>query len=344
MPGCTHREWQACRASSDDAEAIVALINAHSRHHCGEDRVGVDEVLTWFKSPGVPQDDTRSWRGPDGTLAAYAQVYRPEFPPVWDVLHDVTVRPDVADNDGLWDDIFAWCDQYQWKVRQPLSAPDMAICCGARIHENDAGKRRQYESRGFMHVRNESLMRVGLEEALPGNPEGPDGIEVRVLDPETDMEGYAMAYGEAFRDHWGHVDIPLDELVRRKKAEFESWGEMYVPSLWFVAIDGDAIVGSVGSFVNYGNAVGRCYLYHVFVRRAWRNRRIATTLLRTAFQALKQRRGRTVELHVDSDNVTFGLELYRGLGMRPVWSQRLYEKTMPISSRQPSSAPHCETQ
>lgn len=320
------------RASSDDAEAIAALINAHSRHHCGEDRIGVDEVLTWFKSPGVQQDDTQSWWGRGGALTAYAQVYKPEFPSMWDVLHDVTVLPDAAGDDGLWDDIFSWCDRYQWNVRQELRAPGTGICCGARIHEKDSDKRRQYESRGFRHVRNETLMRVGLSEAHMEGPEAPEGIEVRKLDLGTDLEGYALAYGESFRDHWGQVDLPPDEWIRRKKSEFKSWGEMYVPDLWFVALDGDTIVGSVGSFPDYGNVEGRCYLYHVFVRRAWRNRRIASTLLRTAFQALRERGGRTVELHVDSENMTYGLELYRGLGMRPVWHQHLYQRTVPASA------------
>jgi len=110
-----------------------------------------------------------------------------------------------------------------------------------------------------------------------------------------------------------------------------------VPDLWFVALDGDTIVGSVGSFLDYGNVRGRCYLYHVFVRRAWRNRRIASTLLHTAFRALHERGGRTIELHVDSDNMTYGLELYRGLGMRPVWHQHLYEKMVPTPVQHPSS-------
>ena len=329
----------ARRASLDDAEAIAYLINAHARHHCGEDRVGLDEVRTWFKSPGVQQDDTQCWWLADGTLAAYAQVYSPDFPAVWDVLHDVTVHPSFADRDGLWGEVFAWCDRYQWVARQQSGAPRAGLCCGTRIHENDEVKRKEYESRGFRHVRNETLMRVELAEAGLADIRMPDGIKVRELDPETDMDGYAMAYGEAFRDHWGHVDLPQDEWVRRKKAEFESWGEMYVPGLWFLALEGDTIAGSVGSFLNYGNADGRCYLYHVFVRRAWRNRRIATALLRTAFRALQELGGRTVELHVDSDNMTYGLELYRGLGMRPVWHQHLYERTVSIPSQQSIPAP-----
>ena len=337
MSRTARRDWDARHASSDDSKAIAALINAHSQHLHGEDRIGLDEVLTWFKSSGVRQDDTQSWWGRDGTLVAYAQVYKPEFPSMWDVLHDVTVLPSVAGDDGLWEDIFAWCNRYQWKVLEGLRSLGAGICCGARIHEKDADKRRQYESRGFLHVRNETLMRIELPETIPEEHEGPEGITVRVLDQDADMEGYALAYGEAFRDHWGYVDLAPDEWLRRKKAEFKSWGEMYVPNLWFVALDGDTIVGSVGSFLDYGNVRGRCYLYHVFVRRAWRNRRIASTLLHTAFRALHERGGRTIELHVDSDNMTYGLELYRGLGMRPVWHQHLYEKMVPTPVQHPSS-------
>lgn len=261
-------------------------------------------------------------------MTAFAQVYAPEFPPAWDMLHDVTVHPDMADDDGLWNEIFGWCEDFQWTARRKKTGgPAGQLCCGARVYENDVHKRRQYESRGFRHVRNETLMRVELEEAMARRTGRPEGIAFRGFDIERDLEGYAMAYSEAFQDHWGFASLPLDEWVKRKKVEFASWGSMYVPELWFVALEGETIVGSVGSFLNYANAEGRCYLYHVFVRRAWRNRKIATALLQIAFQALHERGGKTVELHVDSNNMTYGMELYKGVGMRPVWHQRLYERT-----------------
>lgn len=336
MSGSTCGDRCVHRASSDDVEAIAALINAHARSVYGEDRVSLDEVRSWFSAPGVEQDDTRSWRVRDGSLMAYAQVYWPEFPSTWDVIEDVTVHPDFSGDEGLWDDIFAWCDRFRWSVQRTPRASGGDLTCGARVQENDSHKRRQYESRGFNHVRTETLMRIGLDETVPWQPQWPEGIRVREFDLTKDAEGYALAYGEAFRDHWGHVDIPLDEQVRRKRTEFEAWGEMYVPGLWLVALEGDTIVGSVGGFLNYGNTAGRCYMYHVFVRRAWRNRRIATALLRTEFNALRQLGGRTVELHVDSENMTYGLELYRGLGMRPVWNQFSYETKVPASSGPPS--------
>ncbi|UCF10805.1 MAG: GNAT family N-acetyltransferase, partial [Candidatus Bipolaricaulota bacterium] len=209
--------------------------------------------------------------------------------------------------------------------------PEEGLLCGVRIHEHDRSKRREYEVRRFRQVRTETLMRVALGAEVTGAPRWPDGISVRVMDLDVDLEDYAIAYGEAFRDHWGHVELPLEQRIRRKRAEFESWGDEFVPDLWFVATDGDTIVGSVGSFPCHGGDATRSYLYHVFVRAAWRNRGIATALLRHTFAQLHERGCQTVELHVDSKNLTHGLQLYRGVGMRPVWHQDLYERHLALA-------------
>jgi ribosomal protein S18 acetylase RimI-like enzyme len=52
-----------------------------------------------------------------------------------------------------------------------------------------------------------------------------------------------------------------------------------------------------------------------------RHRGIAAALLRHTFLALRERGCRMAELHVDSENTTGALELYRSVGMRPVWHQ-----------------------
>ena len=35
------------------------------------------------------------------------------------------------------------------------------------------------------------------------------------------------------------------------------------------------------------------------------------------------------EFHVDSENLTWALQLYRGVGMKPLWHQHLFEKMLP---------------
>ncbi|MCB1005324.1 MAG: GNAT family N-acetyltransferase [Acidimicrobiales bacterium] len=60
------------------------------------------------------------------------------------------------------------------------------------------------------------------------------------------------------------------------------------------------------------------YVRHVGVRRERRGQGLARLLLRTAFAADAARGRAGTLLHVDANNTTPALGLYRSLGMRPV--------------------------
>jgi len=320
--------WHHRSATLDDAERILGVINEHSRTHCGTDRVGADELPSWFGPDGKPErQDMEIWLTEEGPCA-YAQLCSSEWPPTWDVWLDITVHPAAADRPALWDEVIAWAEKATQALVSPRN-PEQGHRCGARVLATDSARLRAYARRGYRQVRTETLMRIALEKDALVMPSWPEGIGVRTLDLTIDLEAYALAYGEAFRDHWGHTELPAGELVRKKRGEFRSWGTFYRPELWFVAVDGDEIVGGVGSFVGHGGDPKRSYLYNVFVRRAWRHRGIATALLRKAFQSVHACGCRSAELHVDSENLTWALELYRGVGMRPLWHQHLYEKQLP---------------
>lgn len=310
--------WQVRPASFDDVSAIVRHINGHWQTLCGENRIEESEVRSWFFKAGAPQDDTQGWWTAGGELRAYAQVYKGDFPNHWDGCYDVTVDPAVGSDVGLWEQVFAWCDRQAQKLH--VADPERGLCCGARAHEADTTKLRELEQRGFTRVRVETLMRVALVGRL-AEPQWPAGIAVRALDLSRDLESYAAAYAEAFAEHWGHVGMPLEERTRELRGHFESWAEFLVPETWFVAVDGDEIVGSIGSFPGIGGDPTGSYVYRVFVRPAWRHRGIAAALLRHTFLALRERGCRMAELHVDSENTTGALELYRSVGMRTVWHQ-----------------------
>lgn len=318
--------WQVRSASSDDVAAIVRLINGHWQTLCGEDKIAETEVRSWFFKAAVPQDDTQGWWDAGGALRAYAQVYKGDFPNHWDGYYDVTVDSALGGDAALWDEVFRWCDVRAATLRAADSA--RGLCCGARAHEADAAKLRQLEQRGFGRVRIETLMRVRLDERLASSALA-SGVAIRVLDQRADLEAYAAAYAESFAEHWGHVDRPLEEWVRSLRGNFASWEPFLVPETWFAAVDGDEIVGSVGSFPGVGGDATGSYIYHVFVRPAWRHRGVAAALLRHAFLALRERGCGVAELHVDSENTTGALELYRSVGMRPVWHQLALERRTP---------------
>ena len=329
MTSAREQHYRHRPVTSDDATAILDVANTHSRQHYGDDRFGEREIRMWFGPDGKPQrEDMEIWLADPCEPHAYAQLCDSEWPPTWDVWLDATVRSDAPDVAALWEDVLSWCERKTRALIEPRS-PEAGHCCGARVLETDKPALDAYELRGFRRVRTETLMRVELaaESLLP--PVWPDNIEVRPLDLALDLDEYARAYGEAFRDHWGHVELSPEELVRKKRAEFDSWGDFYTPELWFLAVEGNTIVGGVGTFLRHGGDPMRSYLYNVFVRREWRNRGIATALLRHSFLAAHARDARSAELHVDSENLTWALELYRGVGMEPVWHQHLYEKVLP---------------
>jgi mycothiol synthase len=329
MTSSSRRQYRHRPVMVDDAVTIEETVNAYSQKHYGDNRLGEDEVRAWFGPDGKPErDDMEIWLDANGEPQAYAQLCDPEWPPTWDVWLDVTVHPASSCDAGLWDDVLDWAERKTRALIAPRN-PEAGHRCGARALATDEPGLRAYERRGFVRVRTETLMQIGFDAEAMTTPEWPDGIQVRVLDPDTDLESYALAHGEAFRDHWGHAKLSPEQLIRKKRSEFRGWGDWFMPELWFLAVDGDEIAGGVGSFLNHGGDPARSYLYNVFVRRAWRNRGIATSLLRHSFQAVHERGACSAELHVDSENLTWALQLYRGVGMKPLWHQHLYEKVLP---------------
>ena len=170
-------------------------------------------------------------------------------------------------------------------------------------------------------------MRIDLTEPV-GKPEWPEGIRVRSFDLATDLELFAAAHQEAFRDHWGHVEQPLETHMEELHREFISWEESFRPDLWFLAMDGSELAGATGIYPHLGGDCTRGYLYHVLVRRSWRGRGLARALLWNSFSELRKRDIGTCELHVDSHNFTGADRLYASVGMRPIRISNTYEKEL----------------
>ncbi|MFC2099328.1 GNAT family N-acetyltransferase [Candidatus Bipolaricaulota bacterium] len=323
--------------TADDIGAILAVVNTHSQTHYGDTRWGGGEVLSWFGPNGKPtQDDMEIWLNASGEACAYAQLCGSEWPPTWDAWLDVTVHPQSSGDAGLWAEALGWAEQKTQELI-PARNPEVGHRCGARVLETDKFGLQAYERHSYERVRTETLMQIALDAEGMAEPKWPAGTKVRILNPERDLESYALAHDAAFHDHWGYTKLPREELIRKKQGELRSWGNEFIPELWFLATDGDEIVGGVGSFLNHGGNATRSYLYSVFVRKPWRNRGIATALLLHSFQAIHQRGALSAELHVDSENLTWALQLYRGVGMSPLWHQHLYEKVLlPVASRERS--------
>jgi mycothiol synthase len=173
-------------------------------------------------------------------------------------------------------------------------------------------------ARGYRWARRFWHMEVELERGLqPTTP--PSGIELRRLDPESDLPAAYRIFEEAFEDHWDFYPIPYQEFLDRNVH-----GDDFDPALWIMAVDADEPVG-----VLYGGADSdRGWVRELGVVRSHRGRGIATAMLRESLAEFERRGLPRVRLNVDSDNMTGAVSLYERVGMRVVASYDLWARAI----------------
>jgi mycothiol synthase len=141
----------------------------------------------------------------------------------------------------------------------------------------------------------------------PPEPDWPPGIGVRTFDPDRDAAEVHELVQRAFAEGWEHEDVPFDEWKN-----FMMGRDTFDPSLWFLAVDGDRIVGTALS-PSYPDIA---WIRQVAVRREYRGRGIGRALLLHAMREFYRRGWRRAGLTVEAENRTGARRLYESVGMR----------------------------
>jgi mycothiol synthase len=172
---------------------------------------------------------------------------------------------------------------------------------------------REYRwARRFWHM--EVEVESGLQATMP-----PAGIQLRRLDPQSDLPSAHRILEKAFEDHWNYSPTPYEEFLDNNvdRDDFD-------PSLWIIALDAGEPVGVLGG----GAHTDRGWIRELGVLRTYRARGIATAMLRESFAEFARRGLPRVRLNVDADNLTGAVSLYERVGMRVVASYDLWERTI----------------
>jgi mycothiol synthase len=182
-----------------------------------------------------------------------------------------------------------------------------------------------FERLGFTPARYFCGMQRSLSLPVP-EPTTPEGFTIRTYRPE-DNKPLLDAFNEAFRDHWGSGDMPLDLW------EHELVGVPHFrPELWFLATDGDEIAGFTLCAIDpsYIERVGRKegIVMEVGTRRPWRKRGLASALINHGLAALKQAGMDSALLGVDADSPTGAFSLYERLGFKEIRRNIVFRKSL----------------
>jgi mycothiol synthase len=298
----------------DDLEAVTEMINACCIAIDGEPDMSSDDLRHHWETPGFNMT-TDEWLvlSPEGQIVGCAGVEHLQHTRLFT---DVYVHP-AHQGQGIEAYLLSQAEQRAMQ-HIPESVP------GARVTLNTAASNKEtellqlFESQGFQYVR--GFWRMGIElREMPPMPQWPEGIRVRTLAPGMERALFAIKE-ETFRDHWGQMPDTFENWAHRTLQS-----KNFDPSLCFLAMDGDEIVG-----------FARCqdekelggWVHTLGVLRAWRRHGLALALLYHAFAEFYHRGITNVYLGVDAQSLTGATRLYERAGMHVVRQYSTYEKEL----------------
>ncbi len=294
--------------TSDDVDAIVEVLNAHSVAVRDVADTTREEVLTWLEAPGADRElEAFVVTLPDGTIGGYGDVQDDNFEHrrYW---IDLRMRPG-CDGSALLEELVL-------RARL-LAAPDALL--RSFVQGTDVETKRLLEAQGYRLIRHGFRMAIELDPP-PHKPEWPDGIRVRTFEPGREDERVHAAHMESFADHWEFTYFPYDR--------WRHWmfRKPHDPSLWFLAGDGDDIAGVCLCRAEGPGEPDMGWVSVLGVRPAWRRRGLGLALLRHAFAEFRTRGRKRVGLGVDAENTTGAVRLYERAGMIVARRNDIYEK------------------
>lgn len=179
-----------------------------------------------------------------------------------------------------------------------------------------------FESEGYFLVRQFITMQMPLDE--PRQPVIlPEGFRITTFDPERDAHTVYALYSEGFRDHWGVYH----------EQTYEQWAQQltearFDPSLWYLAYEGDTLVGYLATNVASASQPDLGWLKTMSVLRPWRKRGLGTALLNHALYEFQRRGFKYAGLSADKDNRSNAVAIYEKLGMETVRLGYNYRKVL----------------
>lgn len=305
----------------DDAQEVVDLFNACSQHLHGWNDSDLSELMNEWTSPGFQVEEMiRLVENAQNEIIGYIDVWDISQPHVikyiWGVLH-----PHAWDED-LYFRILSWAETTS-RERLTLAPANSRVVIKQGLSNNDLPRKKALERYGFDLVRHFYRMGIDLNQP-PSSPSIPEGLIIEPIQLETEFSNAILAMQEAFKDHWGHVERPVEELLEQWKHTLDN-DKDFDPSLWFLAKDGDQIAGACRCSYKTIEDPEMGWVQQLGVRKSWRRRGLGTALLLNAFNEFYRRGKARAGLIVDAASLTHATRLYEKAGMRVTQQYDTYE-------------------
>lgn len=297
----------------DDLEVVYQLCLAQSLALIGEEEMSRGDLRTYWTAPSHDLGrDERLVFDRDGQLLASLYTEQSKYARFF---MDVAVRPGYNDP-RVGDYLVELAESWVWE-QMVQADPDVRVYMTAQVSAKNPHALARCARQGFREVRRYWEMTIDLHDSLP-TPAWPDGVELRPFRPDRDAHAVFRMMDTSFEDHWGHLPGTFEEWRQHRigRPDFDA-------SLWFIAYDGDEIVGGAlctSDKQGWVNTLG--------VLRPWRHKGLGLALLYHAFGEFYRRGQREAMLGVDSQNLTGAVRLYQRAGMHMKFENIRFEKVL----------------
>lgn len=311
-------------AKMDDVEAATGLLNATMQALAGRDECTVEELALEWETPGFsPEEFARLVISPDGEIVGFIDFFDTNEPHV--IKHTwACIRPDHR-GQGLLAHMLAWSDDLA-QQRIGLAPDDARVTLMTSSLTTDTAFHEGFRQQGYQLVRHFYIMQIEFD-GPPPEPQWPAGVTVRPMVPGQDEETIIWALDEAFKDHWGHVDTPLEQLCEQWQHEIEN-DPTFDPTLWYIVEQDDETAGAAICRPVAENDPECGYVRRLGILRPFRRNGLALALLLHIFGEFYRRGKQRVRLGVDAYNLTGALRLYENAGMHVAEEYSAFQKEL----------------
>ncbi len=309
----------------DDLQAIVTLINENDAIDKIEDGTSIEEVRSELASPEVnPEQNVFVAQDASGKLLAFAQLRLVDQPTETSFRTWFVVHPDARPA-GLG---LRLLERMYTRAQERLGECKYDVVnfhTFVNLLERD--RIAVIEQFGMREIRRFWLMVRPLDAPI-AEAQFPDGIVIRGYRVGDDDVQVHSADNEAFRDHYGHAEHPLEHWLHYVSQPF------FRPDLTVIAED--AVAHEVAGFCtivvnteeNKRIGIRRGWADILGVRRPWRKRGLGTALLLKCMRDLRENGLAQAALGCDSENITGATRIYERVGFTVAKTRAAFSKPM----------------
>jgi GNAT superfamily N-acetyltransferase len=296
------KKYSVRPARSSDIEAVHEIMAKQNAADYGDALPILDDLQKAWQSIELDNDTCAAFA--DGKLAGYAELLESDSPFIY-----------LAERNNV-DLAYQLLTILEDKA---VSRKKESVNLFTRISEKNNTLLQLFAANGYKSGLSFLIMELVLNEA-PASVQLPVGITIRPFVKGQDERVTYQIDEEASKDKGYHEPLTYEGWVKRMGMDSESFD----PSIWFLACEGNEVVGvALNVFAKESNTG---WVDHLSVRPAWRKHGIGKALLLHSFAEFYQRGIQHIKLSVDSKSLTNAPRLYESVGMKTVQQYHIYRK------------------